>query len=603
MRSSHRDPLRPNRWSLMGVSTWFTILLAPGCATVTAEPTDTVSEEVKAGRDHDHDHDHDHDGAQRPNILMILADDLGYSDIGAFGGEIKTPNLDALAAQGLILTNHHAAAACSPTRAALFSGTDPHLAGIGTMAEALPLNPVLAGKPGYEGFLRPDALSIAQLLLDAGYHTYLAGKWHLGGAAAQLPPARGFESSWGPIGGFEGHFAPVPGLPTPIDSATVYRENGVATAPPANYFSSDFYTDKLIEYIQANIGDEKPFFAYAAYTAPHWPLMAPEEYIDRYAGVYDVGYSVIRNQRIERMKRMGILPRDFEPNPGLPVTGNTPGWDELTAEQKLLEARRMEVYAAMVENLDHNIGRLIDYLKQVDKYDNTFIFFQSDNGAEAATTYRPENTTNVDNSFTNIGRPRSNWATGRRWAEVSATPFSLSKGHQAEGGISVPAIAKMPSEKRGRGRSQRPIRTITRVMDLAPTFLELAQVANPGSTYGGQSVKPITGKSMLGALDHGRGHHEHGDRVHDRDEVLAGELFGRRFVQRRNWKALWTEPPWGPGQWALYDIEKDRGETTDLALSRPDVVAELEAQWQSYVAEVGIVIPAVVGWPVREGIP
>jgi len=586
--------MRLNRWSILGAAAWLTILIAPGCATVSTEPSGTVSEELEDCRD---------DGAQRPNILMILADDLGYSDIGAFGGEIRTPNLDALAAEGMILTNHHAAATCSPTRAGLFSGTDHHLVGLGTMAEALPMNPGLVGKPGYEGFLRPDALSVAALLHDAGYHTYLAGKWHLGGADTQLPPARGFESSWGPVGGFESHFAPVPGLLTPIDGATVYRENGVVTTPPASYFSTDFDTDKLIQYIQANIADGKPFFAYAAYTAPHWPLMAPEEYINRYAGAYDVGYTVIRNRRIERMKRLGIVPRDFQPNPGLPVTSSTPGWDELTAEQKQVEARKMEIYAAMVENLDHNIGRLLDALKDAGKYDNTFIFFQSDNGAEGATTYRPENTTNVDNSFANMGRPRSNFATGRRWAEVSATPFKLSKGHQAEGGISVPAIVRMPGEKRGHGDNQRPIRYITRVTDLAPTFLELAHVANPGSTYNGQTVKPISGISLVDALDDGHGHHGHHDGVHPRDEVLCGELFGRHFVQQGSWKALWTESPWGPGQWALYDIEQDRGETTDLALSRPDVVAELDAQWIAHVAHVGIVSPNVIGWPAREGVP
>jgi arylsulfatase len=317
--------------------------------------------------------------------------------------------------------------------------------------------------------------------------------------------------------------------------------------------------------------------------------------------MYDDGYTVIRNRRIERMKELGIVPRHFEPNAGLPVSTNTPGWDELTADQKMVEARKMEIYAAMVENLDHNIGRLVQYLKDTGQYEDTLIFFQSDNGAEGATTFRPENTTNVDNSFANMGRPRSNLATGRRWAEVSATPFKLSKGHQAEGGISVPAIVKMPGrEQRGRPR---PIRDFTRVTDLLPTFLELAHIDDPGSTYGGQTVKPITGSSMVGLLEGGRGHAKHGDRVHERDEVFFGELFGRRFVQQGKWKALWTEPPWGPGQWALYNIDRDRGETTDLASSEPDIVAEFDALWNGYVTEVGIVAPNVIGWPAREGIP
>lgn len=534
----------------------------------------------------------------RPDIVMILADDLGYSDIGAFGGEIRTPNLDALAEEGQVLTNHHAAATCSPTRAGLISGTDHHLVGLGTMGEALSMNPSLIGKPGYEGYLRSDALSVAQLLLDSGYHTYMAGKWHLGQATDQRPPSRGFETSWGPLAGFENHFAPTPGFPTIVDTNTVYAENGVNTVPPADYFSTDFYTDKLIHDIEANIDDGKPIFVYAAYTAPHWPLLAPESYIDRYVGVYDEGYTVIRNRRIERMKQLGVIPEDFQVSPELPVTANSPGWDQLSPAAKQVEARKMEVYAAMVENLDHNIGRLFDYLKSIDRFDNTFIFFQSDNGSEGATTFRPTTLTNVDNSLGNIGRPRSNVATGRRWAEVSATPFKLSKGHQTEGGLAVPAIVKMPGNAH-HGREGKFFHRFSRVTDLAPTFLELACVPEPGSTYNGQTVFPMTGNSMIDALQQQKSKVP----VHDSDEYQFGELFGRRFVQRGEWKAVWTELPWGLGEWELYDIAVDRGETTNLAASRPEVVAEFDAAWTNYASQVGIVTPNVFGWPAREGLP
>ncbi len=577
---------------LLGVMPSLAILTLSGCS-ATAEVNLDVEEHGLTER-------RDDDGCEkrRPDILMILADDLGYSDLGAFGGEIRTPNLDALAAGGQVLTNHHAAAMCSPTRAGLMAGTDHHLVGLGTMAEALSINPVLSGKPGYEGFLRPDALSVAELLRDSGYHTYMAGKWHLGTGPAQGPSARGFESSWGPLGGFENHFAPTPGLPTAIDAATVYADNGVTTVPPEDYFSTNFYTDKLLESMQANLQDGKPFFVYAAYTAPHWPLMAPEDYIDRYVGVYDEGYTVIRDRRIERMKQLGILPADFAASPQLPVTANNPGWDELTDAQKQVEARKMEVYAAMVENLDYNIGRLFSYLKSVDRFDDTFIFFQSDNGAEGATTFRPTVTTNVDNSLANIGRARSNVATGRRWAEVSATPFKLSKDHQTEGGISVPAIVRLPGHQH-HSRKHTRFRQFSRVTDLAPTFLELAGVANPGSTYNGQTVFPLSGASMLEALEKGKKK----DVVHASGELHFGELLGRRFVRRAEWKAVWTEPPWGPGQWALFNIEQDRGETTDVAASHPEIVSELDAAWQGYVAQVGIVTPDVLGWPVREGAP
>jgi arylsulfatase A-like enzyme len=579
---------------LLKVATWVTVLALSGCSATADIDIDTV-EQGPAKR---HDDDGDSCSKRRPDILMILADDLGYSDLGAFGGEIRTPNLDALAADGQVLTNHHAAALCSPTRAGLLAGADPHLVGMGTMAEALSMNPSQVGKPGYEGFLRADALSVAQLLRDSGYHTLMAGKWHLGTGPTQGPSARGFESSWGPLGGFENHFAPTPGLPTAIDGATVYADNGVTTVPPPDYFSTNFYTDKLLEYMQANVQDGKPLFVYAAYTAPHWPLMAPEDYIDRYVGMYDEGYTVVRDRRIERMKQLGILPTDFQVSPQLPVTANNPGWDELTDAQKQVEARKMEVYAAMVENLDHNIGRLFAYLKSVNRYDDTFIFFQSDNGAEGATTYRPTMTTNVDNSLANIGRPRSNVATGRRWAEVSATPFKLSKGHQTEGGISVPAIVRLPGHKY-HGRERPRFRQFSRVTDLAPTFLELAGIANPGSSYNGQAVFPLTGASMLEALEKEKSKRT----VHRSDELHFGELLGRRFVQRGEWKAVWTEPPWGPGQWALFNIELDRGETKDVAASHPELVAEFEAAWTGYVGQVGIVAPDVFGWPAREGSP
>ena len=566
-----------------------------GCSTTSDVEVRFDTIEQGLARRHDED-----DGCRerRPDILMILADDLGYSDLGAFGGEIRTPNLDALAAEGQVLTNHHSAALCSPTRAGLMSGADHHLVGLATMQEALSINPSLVGKPGYEGYLRADALSVAQLLRDSGYHTYMAGKWHLGTGADQGPSARGFEQSWGPLGGFENHFAPTPGLPTAIDGATVYADNGVTTAPPADYFSTNFYTDKLIANIQANLEDGKPLFVYAAYTAPHWPLLAPEDYIDRYVGAYDEGYTVIRNRRIDRMKQLGVLPADFQVSPQLPVTANNPGWDELTPEQKQVEARKMEVYAAMVENLDHNIGRLLSYLKSIDRYDNTFIFFQSDNGAEGATTYRPTITTNVDNSLANIGRARSNVATGRRWAEVSSTPFKLSKGHQTEGGISVPAIVRLPGH-RHHGRKRKPFQHFSRVTDLAPTFLQLAGVTDPGSTYNGQTVFPMTGASMLEALEKQKRKHV----VHGSDEVHFGELLGRRFVRQGEWKAVWTESPWGPGRWELFNIEDDRGETTDVAGLHPDIVTEFDAAWTSYVASVGIVTPDVFGWPAREGQP
>ncbi len=524
--------------------------------------------------------------ARRPNVLLILADDLGYSDLGAFGGEIRTPALDALAAEGRLLTDHHSAATCSPTRSMLMSGTDHHLAGHGTMAELV--QPEQKGKPGYEGYLNERSPWIAELLRDAGYHTYIAGKWHLGLEESQSPKARGFESSFVLLGGGASHFAPVPDKPTPADSAAVYREDGKISKVPESFYSSNFFTDKLIGYIDGNRGDGRPFFAYAAYTAPHWPLQAPPDYIDRYQGQYDVGYEVIRQRRLAKQKALGLLPESFQAHAALPGTPENPTWEQLTPEQRKLEARRMEVYAAMVENLDHNVGRLVAHLKQIGAYEDTFIFFMSDNGAEGARGF-PDGP-HTDNRLENLGRPLSNVHYGKRWAEVGATPFRLWKGYLSEGGVVVPAIARLPRGAGGRAQ----LTQLTHVSDLAPTFLELAGVPDPGTRYAGRDVNPITGVSLLPALEARR------QSVRAPGAVLVDELFGRRYVRRDNWKLTWLEAPLGTGQWALYDLAADRAEARDLSASRPELVGELVGQWEAYAKRVGVVLGSVIGMPGRE---
>jgi arylsulfatase A-like enzyme len=521
--------------------------------------------------------------APRPNILLIVADDLGYSDIGAFGGEILTPNLDALAAEGRVVTDHHAAATCSPTRAMLISGADHHLVGFGTMTEVIDTGQ--EGRPGYEGYLNDSALSIAELLRDSGYHTYMAGKWHLGhdGEDAHSPKARGFASSYALLKGASSHFAPLAGKPLSTDSDP-YRDNGVAVTLPNGFFSSNLYADKLIEYIQENAADQKPFFAYAAFTAPHWPLQAPPDYIDRYKGQYAEGYAVIQQRRLAKQKQLGIIPADFQANPGLPNSVNTPTWDSLSTEEKTVEARKMEVYAAMVENLDANVGRIIQAIKDASRYDNTFVFFESDNGAEGEPSRIPLDD-NTDNSLANLGRPLSNFAYGRRWAEVSATPFRLWKSFPSEGGVSVPAIVRIP----GQPSAQAAFTQFTHVTDLAPTFLALAGAPNPGTCYNGHVVHPLTGVSLLPALA------DAAVVVRPAGMAIEDELFGRKYVRKDDWKATWIEQPWGSGAWALYDVGTDRAEVNDRASARPDLVSNLSALYDDYATKVGVVPPAQTG--------
>jgi arylsulfatase len=517
----------------------------------------------------------------QPNILLIVADDLGYSDLGSYGGDISTPTLDQLAHDGVQFTNMYAAPTCSITRSMLMSGTDNHLAGLGTMAEAL--QPFQRGKPGYEGYLNQRSYSIADLLKKGGYSTLMVGKWHLGLEADQGPDQRGFEQSFTLLEGGAAHFKPSSVDPTKIEQVH-YRENGKAVTLPDNFYSTDFYTDKLISYLQNSKKDGKPFFAYAAYTSPHWPLQAPREYLDKYQGQFDQGYDSVRLARIERMKSLGLIARDAQPANPLPVNPALPGWDQLSPEQRRVESRKMEIYAAMVDNLDHNIGRVIDYLRESGQYDNTLIVFMSDNGAagENHTRFYPPGA-HTDNGFANLGQKGSQIDYGLRWAEVSAAPFHLFKGTTAEGGISVPAIIQLPKTLRRQGME----RGVARVDDLAPTFLELAGIALPNEAPTDTGKHPITGKSMLSMLA-GNGS-PHGN------DSLAGELFGNAYYREGNLKLLGLRPQAGfgasaqPLQWQLFDLAQDRGETTDLAASQPETVQRLKDAWLKYAEQVGVV--------------
>ncbi|WP_342245147.1 arylsulfatase [Pseudomonas sp. OTU5201] len=519
--------------------------------------------------------------ADHPNILLVVADDLGYSDLGAFGGEIETPNLDRLAANGLQLTSMYAAPTCSPTRAMLMSGTDNHLAGLGTMEEAI--QPFQRGKPGYEGYLNQQAHSIAELLQGGGYRTSMVGKWHLGLAPEQGPDRRGFERSFTLLEGGAVHFRPTPGSTARLEQVT-YRENGRPVELPEDFYSTDFYTDKLIAYLKAGEDSGKPFFAYAAYTSPHWPLQAPEAYLEKYRGHYDGGYDAVRLARIERMKAKGLLPADFQPAVTLPVTPQLPGWAQLDPQRKRVEARKMEIYAAMVDNLDYNIGRLLDYLRDSGQLDNTLVVFMSDNGAagERHEQFYPAGP-NTDNRLENLGRRGSQIDYGLRWAEVSAAPLRLFKGSTAEGGISVPAIVQLPANLRRQGLE----RSVARVDDLAPTFLSLAGLPDPGDSWKGQPKHPITGRSMLPMLQ-----------GQERPEaVMAGELFGSRYYREGDLKLLglvsWVKPGEAPPplRWQLFDLSRDRSEQHDLAASQPETLERLMQAWQGYARQVGVVAP------------
>lgn len=543
-------------------------------------------------------------GSGRPNILIILADDLGYSDIGAFGSEIRTPHLDALASEGLRLTNFHVTQLCSTTRANLLTGADHHLVGIGSLVD-LKL-PYQNDEPGYEGAFNGKARTIAQLLRDAGYHTYMAGKWHLG---ASGPQSWGFERSLALEGllGYSNNFGPTPGLENSADP--VLFEDGVPASLPAGKFTADHYVDKLIEYIDAQRGDERPFFAYLPVQTPHWPLQAPDAYLDRYRGVYDVGYEEIRAARIARQKELGVIPADFEPHAtspiGIPSYG-IPGplihrpWNLLLPQERAQEARNMEVFAGMVENLDDNVGRLLGHLRSIGAYDNTLVIFLSDNGADG-NGYPIPPSGHLDNSLDNYGRQGSFLYRSVGWGEVGSAPFRQFKGFTAEGGISSPTLVKPPrSFAFGNGAA---LHALATALDVAPTILEVAGIADPGTLYEGREVAPLEGKSLLPLLQGRQA------AVHTADDVFAGEVYNHRYVRRGPWKITRTDAlPFAAGllanqDWQLYNVEEDRGETRLLARrsvssSAAPVADEYSAvfdqlleDWQNYVQRVGVALP------------
>lgn len=521
---------------------------------------------------------------QSPNILLIVVDDMGYSDIGAFGGEIETPAIDALADSGVRFTNFYVGPTCSPTRSMLMSGNDNHVAGLGNMNEAMTPNQV--GQPGYEGHLNDRVVSVASLLRQAGYHTYMAGKWHLGEKPEHDPSKRGFEKSFTLLQGGASHFDDE--WMMYANYTPTYRENGVRTHLPRGFYSTEFYTDKTIQYIDEQSGDA-PFFAYLSYTAVHDPLHLPDDWLDRYAGKYSMGYNALRQQRLSRMKQIGIVPESTTPGPWLPMV---PKWNDLSAEQQKTEARRMELYAAMVSNIDFHVGRLFAYLEKAGKLDNTLIIFFSDNGANGADMHMYPGTDeawverNSDNRFGNWGRRGSRIAQGAGWAQASSTPFRLFKAFIAEGGIRSPLIISGPRV----ARNGKTLDAIVHVMDIAPTLLHIAAATYPAPNEDGIPV-PQRGASIMPLLT-GKT-----DIIRSAEDYLAWEFFDWRAVRMGNWKATWIAEPFGAGDWQLFDIAKDPGESRDLADQYPEVMHDLANKWDSYADDVGVVERESTEWP------
>ncbi|WP_157995602.1 arylsulfatase [Peristeroidobacter soli] len=524
---------------------------------------------------------------KKPNIVIILADDMGFADMGAFGGEIKTPNLDSLANEGMRFTNFYTHASCSPTRSMLLSGVDTHLNGLGNMDEWTAPNQ--RGVPGYEGYLNDRVVTLPQLLKDAGYHTYMVGKWHLGKAPSQIPAARGFERDFSLLDG-AGSYWDMTNF-TNASPKSVFTEDGrYLRRLPKDYYATKTYTDKLIKFIDDNHGDGKPFFAYVAHQAPHDPYHLPRDWRNRHVGTYDQGWDAMRQARLKRQIDLGIMPAGtslsermwFVPDPTL-----------LAPATRSVLGKKMELYTGMVENLDFHVGRLIDHLKKIGEYENTIFIVFGDNGAEGSDLFAMISGTPgtrdylfaaINWSQTNPnawGDPGSYVAYGPMWAQVSMTPFSQYKGWLAEGGIRNALIVSGPVVKRPKGSINH---GLLHVADLMPTLLEIGGASYP-KTHEGHELPPLMGKSW-GRVLAGQ---EESPRT-DQD-YLAWELFGNRAVRQGEWKLRWQFRPLGKGDWELFDLKSDPAERKDLAAERPEKVKAMVELWDSYVRADNVVLP------------
>jgi len=523
--------------------------------------------------------------AQKPNILLIIADDMGYSDIGCFGGEIKAPHIDSLAKSGIRATNFYVAPTCSPTRSMLLSGCDHHVAGFGNMDEFA--GPKQRGKPGYEGYLNDRVVPVAKMLREAGYHTYWAGKSHMGYEPSQWPAAMGFERDFALLQGGGTNFNEMM-YPDPAHPKLTFTLNGkLLDKLPDDHFSTEAYTNFIIKSNEEHKADGKPFFAYLSFQAVHSPFAAPDDWLDKYKGVYDKGYDAIRAERLARMKELGIVSKDTALSPRVP---QVPAWDTLTPEQKKLSARRMEIYAAMLANMDHHIGRLIDHLKQTGQYENTVVVFLSDNGAEplelsalVESVYSADAKKwffeNFDTRPENWGRKGSNVDYGAAWAQVGSTPFRFYKHWVAEGGIRTPLIIAGAGVKNAGAIKP----AVMHVTDLVPTFLELAGVKHPSETD--KKLAPLRGKSLTPILT-GKT-----ESVRTEEDWIGEELFGNCMIRQGDWKICrLLKTAGGTGEWELFNLKTDPAETTDLSKQQPERTITMIALWDQYVEQNGVIL-------------
>ena len=513
---------------------------------------------------------------RQPNIVILLADDWGFSDVGSFGAEFATPNIDALAYAGTRFSNFHVAGSCSPTRAMLQTGVMNHRNGLGNMPETIPDEH--RGQPGYDTVLNHRVVTIAQLLKAAGYRTYLTGKWHLGSDPTRLPEARGYDRAFSLADAGADNFEqrPIEGM---YDTAA-WTENGRPATLPKDYYSSTFVVQRMIDYIETDRQSGKPFLASINFLANHIPVQAPDSDIARYSALYQDGWTALRAARTKRAVALGIVPAGV----AIVTMPTTPDWRKLEADERAAAVRVMQAYAGMATAMDREVGRLVAHLKTTGDYDNTIFVFLSDNGAEPTNPFHSLRNRlflgmEYDLSTANIGRRGSFSAIGPGWASAAASPLSGYKFSAAEGGLRVPLIITWP------GNAALRVGAISdglaHVTDIVPTLTDLAGVSGHSGAWQGKPVEPVTGRSLVPMLT-GQSASVHGD------VPLGYELSGNAALFRGDYKLVRNLAPTGDGQWRLYDIKADPGETRDLAAAMPNRFAAMLTDYRGYAKANGV---------------
>ena len=522
----------------------------------------------------------------RPNIVVLVADDWGFSDVGAFGGEISTPNLDGLAQRGVRFSNFHVAASCSPTRAMLLTGVDNHRNGHGNLRETMP--GAHLGQPGYQATLTSNVVTVASLLQASGYRTAIAGKWNVGNEPSNLPNRRGFDHSF--VMGDTGsdNWEPEKRY-LPHSDQVHWFENGAVPVLPKRFYSSTFFVDKTIEYLRAGQGSGQPFFAYVGFQANHVPVQAPQSFIDKYKGRYDGGWTTLRQARRAKAVALGLIPKDAP----MADMQTTLDWAALSEQDKRYQARLMEVYAAMADAMDHEVGRLIAHLKSTGEFDNTVFVFLSDNGPEGS-DYRQADLWlrwNYSRDLARLGGPGAYVVPGPSWSNASAAPLRGFKFYASEGGIRTPLIISGAAA----GVAQNQVHAgLTHVTDIVPTLLDLARVDRPSDNFQGRPIQALTGRSLLPVLSNPAA------RVRAADETVGYELAGNKALFKGDLKLVWDNPPVGDAQWRLYDLSTDPGETKDLQHALPQQFAAMQAEYAAWAKANGV-LPVPEGYdPVRQ---